>query len=175
MPSHGEMSIKFAQVLSITTAQPSSSNHAFPALSPLQSVMGMGSSSSATNPNTIKDDKARRLEREARKRSEQVGRLTRARESTLDYRLGIAPNMKGSASTPVSGGGREPRQHNPVSLKGWTSLVEDRIEKARSAGVFNAVKRKGQPLARTQEESNPFIAREEFLMNRIVQRNVGRD
>lgn len=33
------------------------------------------------------------------------------------------------------------------------------------------MKGRGQPLARTTEEANPFIAREEFLMNRIVQRN----
>lgn len=33
------------------------------------------------------------------------------------------------------------------------------------------VKGRGQPIARLSEERNPFIAREEFLMNRIVQRN----
>lgn len=33
------------------------------------------------------------------------------------------------------------------------------------------VKGRGQPLMRSIEETNPFIAREEFLMNRIVQRN----
>ncbi|KAK0499522.1 hypothetical protein EDD18DRAFT_1151513 [Armillaria luteobubalina] len=86
--------------------------------------------------------------------------LSRARESTLDYRLGIKRSSEGM--------GRRP---NPVSLKGWASLVEDKIEKARKAGVFNAVKGRGQPMARTVEESNPFIGREEFLMNRIVQRN----
>ncbi len=45
------------------------------------------------------------------------------------------------------------------------------IQRARSRGVFNVAKGRGKPLARVQEESNPFIAREEFLMNRIVQRN----
>ena len=45
------------------------------------------------------------------------------------------------------------------------------IQRARSKGVFNGVKGRGKPLVRMQEESNPFIAREEFLMNRIVQRN----
>lgn len=29
----------------------------------------------------------------------------------------------------------------------------------------------GKPLARAQEELNPFIGRDEYLMNRIVQRN----
>lgn len=59
------------------------------------------------------DDLARRKEREAKKKADYAGRLTRAKESTLDYRLGI----KGSASRP-----------RPVTLKGWASLVEDKIE-----------------------------------------------
>jgi hypothetical protein len=47
---------------------------------------------------------------------EQAGRLTRAKESTLDYRLGIK-----SARSRVG-------RMNPVSLKGWTNLIEDKIE-----------------------------------------------
>ncbi len=81
------------------------------------------SSSSSTNPNAIKDDGTRRLEREVRKRTEHVGRLTRARESTLDYKMGITPEMKNS-SLVASQGGRV----NPVTMKGWASLVEDQIE-----------------------------------------------
>jgi hypothetical protein len=45
------------------------------------------------------------------------------------------------------------------------------LQKARSAGLFKSVKGRGQSLVRSVDESNPFIAREEFLMNRIVQRN----
>ena len=63
------------------------------------------------------DDKARRKEKETRRRMQQGARLSQARESTLDYRLGI----KGGAA------GRF-RRPNPVTLKGWASLVEDRIE-----------------------------------------------
>jgi len=74
-------------------------------------------------------------------------------------------NLKGSGDQPT---GARP---NPVSMRGWTSLIEDKIEKARSAGLFDRIKGRGQPLARTTEEKNPFIGREEFLMNRIVQRN----
>jgi len=66
------------------------------------------------------DDRTRRTERELTKRREQAGRLACARESTLDYRLGLRG----------SGGGRS-TQVNPVSLKGWQSLVEDRIEVRR--------------------------------------------
>ncbi|KAF5387877.1 hypothetical protein D9615_000832 [Tricholomella constricta] len=108
------------------------------------------------------DDRARRKEKEEKKRMEHAGRLMKARESTLDYRLGV----RGSGSGSGTG-----TQVNPVSMKGWTSLVEDKIEKARKAGLFQNVKGRGQPLVPAMEESNPFIAREEFLMNRIVQRN----
>lgn len=63
------------------------------------------------------DEKAKRKERETKKRMEQGTRLSHARESTIDYRLGI----KGGAAEQV-------RRPNPVSMKGWANLVEDRIE-----------------------------------------------
>lgn len=44
-------------------------------------------------------------------------------------------------------------------------------QRARLQGQFKALKGRGRPLEQTVEERNPFIAREEFLMNRIVQRN----
>jgi len=55
-----------------------------------------------------------------KKRSEIAGRLTRVRESTLDYRLGITKN--GVQARP-----------NPVSIKGWAGLVEERIEVSQNA------------------------------------------
>ncbi|KAF9075333.1 hypothetical protein BDP27DRAFT_1257868 [Rhodocollybia butyracea] len=113
------------------------------------------------------DEKAKKLEKAKLKRTEQAGRLGRARESTLDYRLRLrnAQTRSDTHQPPVSG------RANPVSMRGWTSLIEDKIEKARNAGVFKHIKGRGKPLARTTEERNPFIGREEFLMNRIVQRN----
>jgi DnaJ family protein C protein 28 len=44
------------------------------------------------------------------------------------------------------------------------------IQRARQEGYFRFIKGRGKPLERGNEEHNPFIAREEFLMNRIVQR-----
>jgi DnaJ homolog subfamily C member 28 len=121
------------------------------------------------------DDRAKRKQKEAKQKEERVGRLAQARESILDYRLGIKR------------AGDTMRRANPLTLKGWTGLIEDKIQvgrftclplvgfhasqAARSKGLFNTVKGRGQPLARHVDESNPFIAREEFLMNRIVQRN----
>ncbi|KAF8170728.1 hypothetical protein K438DRAFT_1982579 [Mycena galopus ATCC 62051] len=93
--------------------------------------------------------------------NKQLGRIIGARESTLDYRLGLGPHARRTTGSRV----------NPVNIKGWTSLIEDRIEQARRAGFFTSVKGRGKPITRAPEESNPFIAREEFFMNRIVKRN----
>ena len=66
------------------------------------------------------DDKTRRKEKDSRKRMQQGLRLSQARESTLDYRLGIRSGRTGATD--------HFRRPNPVSLKGWANLVEDRIE-----------------------------------------------
>ncbi|KAF4573497.1 hypothetical protein EYR36_008015 [Pleurotus pulmonarius] len=106
---------------------------------------------------------AQTVDRKAQKRKELAGRVANARESTLDYRLGI----KGAQASTQHHGLRP----NPVNIRAWASLVEDRIEKARINGLFNNIKGRGQPITRASDEHNPFIAREEFLMNRIVQKN----
>jgi len=62
------------------------------------------------------DDRARRKAKETQKKEERVGRLALARESILDYRLGI--RRAGGAMRRVS----------PLSLKGWAGLVEDKIQ-----------------------------------------------
>ncbi|EJD01655.1 uncharacterized protein FOMMEDRAFT_44419, partial [Fomitiporia mediterranea MF3/22] len=104
----------------------------------------------------------------AARRNANAQRLGRARESTLDYRLGLA--RQGSREGHGHGHGQG-RRHMPVGMKAWASLVEERIERARLQGQFKTIKGRGKPLEREMEERNPFIAREEFLMNRIVQRN----
>ncbi|TDL29944.1 hypothetical protein BD410DRAFT_780450 [Rickenella mellea] len=43
--------------------------------------------------------------------------------------------------------------------------------RARQEGRFGKITGRGKPITRISDEGNPFIAREEFLMNRIVQRN----
>ncbi|TFK46932.1 hypothetical protein OE88DRAFT_840057 [Heliocybe sulcata] len=112
-------------------------------------------------PSLPMDEKAQRKAREDKKRAINVTRLTGARESAIDYRMGIRdPKAQGAP------GGRP----NPVSVKGWQGLVEERIERARLEGHFNKISGRGKPLTRQQDEGNPFIAREEFLMNRIVKR-----
>lgn len=63
---------------------------------------------------------AQTLDRKAQKRKEVAGRVANARESTLDYRLGI----KGAQASAQHHGLRP----NPVNIRAWASLVEDRIE-----------------------------------------------
>ncbi|KAF8607807.1 hypothetical protein BDV93DRAFT_487688 [Ceratobasidium sp. AG-I] len=100
-----------------------------------------------------------RAERKAEKRfAEGAGRLDRARESTMDYRSG------------VYGHEGQPRL-NPVSMRGWNALIEEKIQRAQATGAFDKLEGRGKPFRRTSDEMNPFVAREEFLMNRIVRKN----
>ena len=125
------------------------------------------------------DEKTRKKEKENRRRFQTALKLEGAKESVLDHRLGIKQQKR--------------TQANPVTMKGWRSLVEERIEvclavcvtiprsfsfysrsfmkNARAQGSFNYIKGRGKPMVISSDEKNPFIEREEFLMNRIVQRN----
>lgn len=73
-------------------------------------------------------ERTRRTERELEKHRQKARRLSHARESTLDYRLGLRD--KGT------GHGQTSSRTNPVSLKGWQSLIEDRIE-VRKLSVYS--------------------------------------
>ncbi|GJJ06966.1 hypothetical protein Clacol_001163 [Clathrus columnatus] len=116
---------------------------------------------SISNPD---DTRIRMIERDKKRKAVLVGRLTNAKEASLDYRLG----RKGQGGQ--NSGQTTTSRINPISLKGWNSLVEERIERARQEGLFRNINGRGKPLARETEQSNPFIPREEFLLNRIVQR-----
>ncbi|KAG8905760.1 hypothetical protein FRB99_008333 [Tulasnella sp. 403] len=125
--------------------------------------------------NTIDPDdaKARAEYRRAKKLDEGPKRIGSAREKSFDYRIGkvlgtITPDSSTSSSEAAIT--EEPRRPNPASVKGWAALIEDRIEKARSSGTFDKIEGRGKPLKQHSDEGNPFIAREEFLMNRIIQR-----
>lgn len=108
------------------------------------------------------DEKAKRKERDMKRRTEQAGRLSRARESTLDYRLGIKNGADAMHKRP-----------NPASMKGWASLVEDKIEvhySLISCGIPLAYHLIACPSGRTvQEYQRPrsaigiHVAREESI------------
>ncbi|KLO07921.1 hypothetical protein SCHPADRAFT_835990 [Schizopora paradoxa] len=110
---------------------------------------------------------SKKPEPSARRRSENAQRLGRARESLLDYKLGI----RGAGTSNADAHSPQRRPAMPVSMRGLTALVEEKIERARQEGHFKTIKGRGKPFQHETAESNPFIAREEFLMNRIVQRN----
>jgi len=104
VPSHATASIRYGH---------------FPtAGSPFSSETSMRNSTQ-TGPGD--SDPTRRKERDVKKWSEIAGILTRAKEASLNYRLGITKNMKGGVRA----------RPNPVSIKGWAGLVEERIEVRR--------------------------------------------
>ena len=109
------------------------------------------------------DETEKNQDRSSKRRSKQAARLGEARESLIDYKMGIGKSAQQKDTMH--------RRANPVSMKGWAGLVEERIEHARSEGHFRTLKGRGRPLTRENEETNPFIERDDFLMNRIVQRN----
>lgn len=74
-------------------------------------------------------ERTRRTERELAKRKQQARRLSHARESVLDYRLGL----RGGGT----GDGHASFRANPVSLKGWQSLIEARIEVRKLCSHLN--------------------------------------
>lgn len=90
---------------------------------PLRPSSGM--SSTVTVSSEEERTKAMKAAREAKRRNENAGRLEKARESTLDYRLGISRGAALHKSYDGLGRGRPP---NPATLKGWASLIDEKIE-----------------------------------------------
>ena len=71
-----------------------------------------------SGPSPILDEKALKLEKEKKKRFQTAFKLEGAKESVQNHRLGI--------------GQRTRTQANPLTMKGWMSLVEERIEVCRT-------------------------------------------
>ncbi|KAM0788047.1 hypothetical protein ACM66B_006245 [Microbotryomycetes sp. NB124-2] len=108
-------------------------------------------------------------------------RLASAWERTLDYNAGIRNgNAAATRTTTMNGGAddlendgprRDRSQESLGQMHAWGGFVEDKIQKAQKQGLFRNIKGRGKPLLRDLEaESNPFIPRDDFLINRIVQR-----
>jgi hypothetical protein len=53
-------------------------------------------------------------------------------------------------------------------MRVYEGFIEEKIKKAREQGLFTNVKGRGQPLPKDDDEGNPFISREDFLINRIL-------
>ncbi len=114
------------------------------------------------------DPKAMTQLRQGLKSAERRGKLVRARESVLDYQLSKPSSSEGIGDE-VSDVTRD-LQLQLGHAQGWDSVVEKRIKAAQEAGVFRHNKLRGRPIERDMDEKNPFLAREEYFMNRIVKR-----
>lgn len=66
-------------------------------------------------------------DKQALRRTGQALRLDRARETTLDYRLGLKRDAANAPANSTVNNHVGPRP-NPKSLEGWTGLIEDQIE-----------------------------------------------
>lgn len=128
--------------------------------------------------------------RDARRTHKLLGRLEGAREGSIDYRLGI----KDGDATNVGSEGEEDystfrgnRQRRGASVLGatkggasgmraWDGLIEERIQRAKGglwvmlygltsdAGLFKVNNLRGLPLAKDENERNPFMTTGDFFM-----------
>lgn len=67
-----------------------------------------------SNLSPVLDEKTRKLERENKRRFQTALKLEGAKESLLEHQLGVKQQRRASA--------------NPITMKGWRTLVEERIE-----------------------------------------------
>ncbi|SPO31137.1 uncharacterized protein UTRI_05216_B [Ustilago trichophora] len=121
----------------------------------------------------LDDPKAMTQLRQGIKTAERRGKLLRARDSVLDYQLS-RPSSASPTSEEVKGdelsNTTENLQLQLGHAQGWDSVIEKRIKAALDSGLFKENKLRGKPIRRDMEEKNPFLAREEYFMNRIVKR-----
>ncbi|CEH16462.1 Molecular chaperone (DnaJ superfamily) [Ceraceosorus bombacis] len=152
------------------------------------------------------DPRAMSRLREGRRKAERQGRMLRAKENTLDYRLGLKRGSDGrvldveeahaeelekselrTSGAPLSESdaanwdltdvtdrrSQEEKDSELVFTSGGGGIggiIEERIKESMRNGNFKTNSLRGKPLSRTEEESNPYLSREERLMNRLVKR-----
>ncbi len=125
------------------------------------------------------DGKTRARVKALRRAGKVVRRFDKAREGALDYRLGnevgedgkIVEDETFQGNRQVKGSSVLGTQRGGASgLKAWAGLVEDRIQRARDAGLLKVTTGRGQPIPNDPEARNPHIEIGELLMNRIVKR-----
>lgn len=124
------------------------------------------------NPNVLPTDdpKAMSQLRANLKTAERRGKLVRARDRVLDYQLSKPVDSSDEVRGDEVSDTNRNLQLQLGHAQGWDSVVEKRIKAAQDAGLFRSNKLRGKPLQRDMEEKNPFLAREEYFMNRIVKR-----
>lgn len=92
-----------------------------------------------------------------------AARVYRARDASVDYASGshdtakakVAPNNKTAAArAKLSGQQAGSYRPLPTSVRGWTNVIEDRIELARQQGLFKNIKGRGKPFVKDVNEDN---------------------
>ncbi|CBQ69082.1 conserved hypothetical protein [Sporisorium reilianum SRZ2] len=110
------------------------------------------------------DPKALTQLRHGLKSAERRTKLLRARDSVLDYQHSDA--IRGDEVSDTTRNLQLQLGH----AQGWDSVIEKRIKSALDSAAFRENKLRGKPIVRDMQEKNPFLAREEYFMNRIVRR-----
>ncbi|SNX86979.1 uncharacterized protein MEPE_05688 [Melanopsichium pennsylvanicum] len=127
----------------------------------------------------LDDPKAMSQLRQGVKVAERRGKLLPARDNVLDYQISrLNPNFSSTSDNTESDVMRGDElsdtnrdlQYQLGHAQGWDSVIEKRIKAALDSGLFKENKLRGKPIKRDMEEKNPFLAREEYFMNRIVKR-----
>ncbi|TKY88977.1 hypothetical protein EX895_002218 [Sporisorium graminicola] len=124
----------------------------------------------------LDDPKAMKQLRQGIKTVERRGKLMRARDSVIDYQLSqhssseVAEEQEGEIKGDQVSDTNRNLQLQLGHAQGWDSVIEKRIKAALESGLFKDNKLRGKPIKRDMQEKNPFLAREEYFMNRIVKR-----
>ena len=101
-------------------------------------------------------------------------RAMKAREESLDY--GFESGFGGSMNrvfvpdedSDQQEASDQGKRTGMGGMRAWNGIIDDKIDKARRSGAFDRLKGRGKPYQRNDEDDNPHISREDFLMNRIV-------
>lgn len=83
-------------------------------------------------------------------------------EVARDIKLGHHAPMPSEESAPQIG--------MLGATKGLAGIAEQRIVEAQAKGLFRSNPLHGKPMPRDYNETNPFLHREEFVLNRMIQR-----
>ncbi|ORY22959.1 ABC1 family-domain-containing protein [Naematelia encephala] len=125
------------------------------------------------------DAKTKARLRDMKRAGKIVRRFERARDGVVGYQLGLEMNVGQEVDDDETfQGNRQTRGSSVLGAKGgaasglraWSGLVEDRILRAREAGLLKVTRGIGQPIPRDPEDGNPHLDKGELLMNRIVKR-----
>ena len=102
-------------------------------------------------------------------------RIFDAYEKTLDYKGGLHKVQSSPVQVPieeeeagVDGSKDLDGSRMAGEMRVYEGFIEEKIKKAREQGLFKNIKGRGKPIPKDDDESNPFISRDDFLINRIL-------